>query len=263
MRKSHRVEIPGPRGKLAGILETPSDQIRGWILFSHCFTCNKDLKAIVRISRGLSDRGWGVLRYDFSGLGGSEGVFSETNFSTNCEDLLSAAKYLDGQGYAPTFLMGHSFGGAASLAMANKLPSVLGVIAIAAPSDTHHLAELLLSMDPEIATNGIGSVRIGGQKLEIKKQMIDDFQSHDLRVIVENLDKSMLVFHSPNDETVDFYHAIRIAGYAPDHTSQETKILTPRTLVALPGSNHLLTNNEHDIPMIVSIADAWCIRLTS
>jgi len=263
MRKSHRVEIPGVRGKLAGILETPSEPIRGWILFSHCFTCNKDLKAIVRISRGLSDRGWGVLRYDFSGLGGSDGVFSETNFSTNCEDLLSAADYLSGYDRAPAFLMGHSFGGAASLAMADKLPSVFGVIAIAAPSDTHHLAELLLRMDPAIATNGIGSVCIGGQKLEIKKQMIEDFRNHDLRTIVQNLSKSVLVFHSPDDETVGFYHAMRNAGYEPAHGKQPIKDSKPGTLVALPSSNHLLTNNEHDIPMIVSIADAWCTRLTS
>ena len=261
MRKSHRIELPGHRGSLSGILEIPQGEIRGWILFSHCFTCNKDLKAIVRISRGLADCGWGVLRYDFSGLGGSSGVFSETNFTTNCEDLLSATNYLSSEFHAPRFLIGHSFGGAASLAMADEIPSVAGVIALAAPSDTYHLADLLVRMDPQIATAGIGKVNIGGQSLEIKKQMIEDFRNVDLARKVRSLKKSVLVFHSPDDETVGFHHAILNAGY--DHTQPNggVRSTSPRTLVALPGSNHLLTNSERDIPMIVSIADAWCTRL--
>lgn len=263
MRKSQRVEIPGKRGSLAGILEIPSGQTHGWILFSHCFTCNKDLKAIVRIARGLSDCGWGVLRYDFSGLGGSDGTFSETNFSTNCEDLLSAADFLAGQQNSPRFLMGHSFGGAASLAMANKIDGIAGVIALAAPSDTHHLADLLVKMDPEIASSGIGSVSIGGQRLQIKNQMVQDFRSHDLRSLVNDLRKPLLVFHSPEDETVGFYHAIRNAGYDPKNGDVRRPLSSLGTLIALPGSNHLLTNNEHDIPMIVSIAHAWCSRIIS
>ena len=139
LRNSQRIHFDGPRGKLAGILEFPNSDVRGWILFSHCFTCNKDIKAIVRISRGLSDRGWGVLRYDFSGLGGSEGVFAETNFTTNCEDLLAANEYLARNNTPARFLFGLSFGGAASLAMAEKLPNILGVIALAAPSDTQQI----------------------------------------------------------------------------------------------------------------------------
>ena len=261
MRKSHRVEFSGGRGKLAGILEIPQDEIHGWMLFSHCFTCNKDLKAIVRIARGLADCGWGVLRYDFSGLGGSDGIFAESNFSTNCEDLASAASFLSSEYHSPRFLIGHSFGGAASMAMADQIPSVAGVIALAAPSDTYHLADLLMKMDPAIASSGLGSVVIGGQKLDIQKQMVEDFRKHDLRKIVENLRKALLVFHSPEDETVAFYHAIRNSGY--DHASGAGYVPStiPRSLVALPGSNHLLTNSERDIPMIVAIASAWCTRL--
>lgn len=271
MRKSHRVYFPGRRGKLAGILETPQGHIHGWILFSHCFTCNKDLKAIVRISRGLADCNWGVLRYDFSGLGGSEGVFSETNFGTNCEDLVSAANFLSSEYHAPRFLIGHSFGGAASLAMADQIPSVSGVIALAAPSDTQHLADLLLKMDPAIGEKGIGTVNIGGQKHEIQRQMVDDFRKHDLPKAVANLKKPVLVFHSPDDETVGFHHAIFNAGYhrspktsdteTSDTETSDTRRSFPSTLVALPGSNHLLTNSERDIPMIVAIANAWCTRL--
>lgn len=261
MSKSHRVEIPGQRGKIAGILEIPTAEIRGWMLFSHCFTCSKDLKAIVRISRGLADCGWGVLRYDFSGLGGSDGEFSQTNFSTNCEDLLAASNFLSAKYHAPRFLIGHSFGGASSLAMAQRLPSVLGVIAIAAPSDTYHLADLLERMDPAIANQGAGTVNIGGQSLQIHKQMVEDFRKHDLRKSVQELQKALLVFHSPEDETVGFYHAIRNARYDQPTEATQAGNTIPRTLVALPGSNHLLTNSQRDIPMIVAIADAWCTRL--
>jgi putative redox protein len=261
MRKSQRVEFPGRRGKLAGILETPQGEIHGWMLFSHCFTCNKDLKAIVRIARGLADCGWGVLRYDFSGLGGSDGNFAESNFTTNCEDLASASSFLAAQYHSPRFLIGHSFGGAASLAMADQIPSVTGVIALAAPSDTHHLADLLVRMNPAIASIGLGSVVIGGQKIQIQKQMVEDFRNHELRKTVGNLRKSVLIFHSPEDETVAFYHAIRNAGYDQASVTGAGQSINPRTLVALPGSNHLLTNSDRDIPMIVSIANAWCTRL--
>lgn len=265
-RKSLRVEFPGRRGQLAGILEIPHGEIshreiHGWILFSHCFTCNKDLKAIVRIARGLADCGWGVLRYDFSGLGASQGDFSETNFSTNCEDLAAAAGFLSNEHQSPSFLIGHSFGGAASLAMAGTIPSVQGSIALAAPSDTHHLADLLIRMDPDIASLGRGTVSIGGQKHQVQRQMVEDFRSHDLRATVANLRKPLLIFHSPEDETVGFYHAIRNAGYDQNDPSEASKAAGPRTLVALPGSNHLLTNNERDIPMIVSITHAWCTRI--
>jgi len=261
MRKSHRVEFPGRRGKLAGILEIPQGPIHGWMLFSHCFTCNKDLKAIVRIARGLADCGWGVLRYDFSGLGGSEGNFAESNFTTNCEDLASATSFLASQYHSPRFLIGHSFGGAASLAMADQIPSIAGVIALAAPSDTQHLADLLVKMDPEIVSSGLGSVVIGGQRLQIQKQMVEDFRKHDLRKTVEKLSKPLLVFHSPEDETVAFYHAIRNAGYDQVSGMSAGSSNIPRTLVALPGSNHLLTSSERDIPMIVAITNAWCTRL--
>lgn len=261
MSRSHRVEFPGKRGTLAGILEIPATDTRGWILFSHCFTCSKDLKAIVRISRGLADCGWGVLRYDFSGLGGSDGDFADTNFTTNCEDLLSASDFLGAKHHAPRFLIGHSFGGAASLAMAQRLPNVTGVIAIAAPSDTFHLADLLIKMDPAIASDGIGTVNIGGQSLKIRKQMIEDFRKHDLQSSVRELQKPILVFHSPNDETVGFHHALRNTRYHQPTKADEYLNSIPRTLVALPGSNHLLTNSQRDIPLIVAIADAWCTRL--
>jgi putative redox protein len=179
---------------------------------------------------------------------------------------VSAANFLSSEYHAPRFLIGHSFGGAASLAMADQIPSVSGVIALAAPSDTQHLADLLLKMDPAIGEKGIGTVNIGGQKHEIQRQMVDDFRKHDLPKAVANLQKPVLVFHSPDDETVGFHHAIFNAGYhrspkTSDTETSDTRRSFPGTLVALPGSNHLLTNSERDIPMIVAIASAWCTRL--
>jgi putative redox protein len=265
MRKSQRVEFPGARGTLAGILEIPShiaiEEIRGWFLFSHCFTCNKDLKAIVRVARGLADHGWGVLRYDFSGLGNSQGTFSQTNFSTNCEDLASAADFLSTNFLnAPRFLIGHSFGGAASLAMANEILSCLGVITLAAPSDTQHLAKLLLRMDPAIGTDGTGQVTIGGQTLRIDKQMIDNFLAQDLPSKVKEMEKPLLIFHSPADETVAYSHALKLMNSAEAIDGQLPYGNSSRSLVSLPGSNHLLTNNDRDIPFIVGTIHAWASR---
>lgn len=228
------------------------------MVFSHCFTCNKDLKAIVRISRALAERGWGVLRYDFAGLGGSEGVFANTNFTTNCDDLRGAVEFLSGEYHAPRFLIGHSFGGAASLAMANQLPSVVGVITLAAPSDTTHLAKLLASMNPKIESDGQGDVVIGGMTHTITREMLTDFRSHDLPSQVQSLRKPLLVFHSPEDETVAFQHAVENTGLSSGSASFTGSY--PRTLVALPGSNHLFTNSERDIAFVVGMMDAWCER---
>lgn len=274
-RTSQRVQFPGHEGNLlAGIMELPEGSPRGFILFSHCFTCNKDLKAIVRISRTLADRGWGVLRYDFTGLGNSEGDFRQTNFTTNREDLRAAARYLANDYQRADFLIGHSFGGAASMSLANEL-DVQGVITIASPSDTHHLATLLLRMDPNIETHGQGSVTIGGRTYTILRQMVKDFRSHDLRAMVDEMTKPLLAFHSPSDETVDFRHAIVNCGFEKSPTHPISPLESPplvaqshlpspqmqRSLISIPNSNHLLTSNDDDCNYVAEITDAWCQRL--
>ncbi len=257
-RQSHRVQFKGHRGHvLSGVVESPIGENKGSLLFSHCFTCNKDLKAIVKISRALAERGWQVLRYDFTGLGSSQGTFAESNFTTNCEDLRCAADFLSSSFSAPDFLMGHSFGGAASLTLASEIESVRGVIGIAAPSNTVHLSDLLLRMNPQIHSEGIGEVTIGGYKHSIAMQMIDDFRSHDLQQRIEALDKPMLLLHSPSDETVSFQNAIQNLGLA----SKTPQRNIHRSLIALPGSNHLLTNQERDIPFVAAIVDDWCSRM--
>ncbi len=256
-RSTQRVQFPGhAENLLAGILELPDGMPHGFLLFSHCFTCGKDLKAIVRISRGLADKGWGVLRYDFSGLGDSHGDFSNTNFTTNREDLRAAAHFMERELSPPMFLIGHSFGGAASLSMVMELQSVRGTIAIASPSDTHHLASLLESMNPEIASRGDGLVTIGGREHGIKWQMLENFRSHDLQGQVRKITKPILAFHSPADETVDFRNALINCGL--DSTSQRS--LHQHSLISLPNCNHLLTTDVADCVMVAEIADAWCRR---
>jgi putative redox protein len=231
------------------------------MVFSHCFTCNKDLKAIVRIARGLSERGWGILRYDFTGLGGSDGVFAETNFRTNCEDMRCAVEFLGGEYHPPRFLFGMSFGGAASLAMADSLPSISGVITLAAPSDTSHLADHLISLNPKIEREGEGTVVIGGFTHTITRQMVDDFRRHDLPAAVRELRKPLLAFHSPEDETVSYRNALANTGLARGEGATTASGLYPRSLISLPGSNHLLTHSERDIALVVGIMDVWCDRL--
>ncbi|XZE32937.1 alpha/beta hydrolase family protein [Pirellulaceae bacterium SH501] len=253
-RVSHRISIPTQDGlELAGILEIPEGERLGTILFSHCFTCSKDLKAIVRISRELANQGWIVLRYDFRGLGGSQGEFSKSNFSTNCQDLQAAAEFLAREYDGADFLMGHSFGGAASLAMAQRIESVMGVIALAAPSDTHHLAALLESMAPAIQQTGHGQVTIGGFTYPVERQMVEDFRSIDLPSIVSELRKPMLALHSPGDETVAYEHALRNCDFDNARSRPEG----PRSLITLPNCNHLLTDERH-CRWAATYISSWC-----
>ncbi len=258
VRSTQRVQFPGhAENLLAGILELPDGSPQGFLLFSHCFTCGKDLKAIVRVSRGLADKGWGVLRYDFSGLGDSHGDFSNTNFTTNREDMRAAVHFMKRELQPPAFLIGHSFGGAASLSMVMELPSVRGGIAIASPSDTGHLASLLESMNPEIATRGDGLVTIGGRAHAIKRQMLEDFRSYDLKKQVRKITKPILAFHSPTDETVDFRNALVNCGL---DSIDQGSIPQQRSLISLPNCNHLMTTRVADCVMVAEIADVWCRR---
>lgn len=258
-RTTQRVHFVGHSDNLlAGIVELPTGVPLGFLLFSHCFTCNKDLKAIVRISRGLADLGWGVLRYDFTGLGNSQGDFSRTNFTTNRVDLGSAAAFLAREYQPPAFLIGHSFGGAASLSMAMELPTIRGVIAVASPCDTHHLARLLENMNPDIVSQGEGSVSIGGRNHWIRRQLLDNFMSFDLKSTVREISKPVLAFHSPSDETVGYENALINCGF--DSAPQVGIRRTNRSLISLPNCNHLLTTRDEDCVMVAELTDGWCRR---
>ncbi|MGI9469710.1 MAG: alpha/beta hydrolase family protein [Rubripirellula sp.] len=271
-RKSYRVKFAGGNGfQLAGIVDRPDPNAGGIgqqampiVVFSHCFTCNKDLKAIVRISRALSEHGIAVLRYDMTGLGGSDGDFSQTNFSTNQADLSAALRFAETELGRVTALMGHSFGGAVSLAHAGQgseldSESLKAVITLAAPSDTKHLAELLARRDPDIEKHGRGSVTIGGIRWEIEKQMLADFRSHDLPAMIPAIKAATLLFHSPNDETVNFDHALRIMGLIQNAPG------TPQipSLIALRNADHLLVKNPEDLQFVSDTTAAFLHRYAS
>tara|TARA_R110002073_G_scaffold331637_5_gene516637 strand:- start:10417 stop:11277 length:861 start_codon:yes stop_codon:yes gene_type:complete len=280
-RKSYRVKFAGGAGfELAGIIDRPDTTAAVPVLvLSHCFTCNKDLKAIVRISRALAQRGIAVLRYDMTGLGGSSGDFSQTNFSTNVADLKAAIAFADSEVGDVHALMGHSFGGAASLAVASECSSLpskdsspaaekkLGcVIALAAPSDTSHLASLLLRMNPAIEKDGEGEVSIGGYRWQIDSQMVDDFRSHRLPDLIANIRIPTMVLHSPVDQTVGFDHALRIMSLINQTEASETENSDPAqskplcSLVSLDGADHLLSQHAHDIEFVSDLTAAMVHR---
>lgn len=263
-RSSERVSFIGGSGfQLAGIIDLPDAHPIATVLFTHCFTCSKDLKAIVRISRGLAELGYLVLRYDLTGLGGSQGDFSQTNFTTNRADLKAASDFLNAQFTAPTFLIGHSFGGACSLSMAEEIPSVRGIVSLASPSDTTHLADLLLRMDPRIASEGVGEVTIGGRSYSIAKQMIADFRSFDLPARLRKLAKPTLLFHSPEDETLGFDHVLRLYSLLTQRGIDDSTPPAASSLICLPKADHLLVKDPADISLVINMSDAWFKRLAS
>lgn len=262
-RRSHRVKFTGGAGhKLAGIIDRPGGETAGPVaVFSHCFTCNKDLKAIVRIARGLAERGIAVLRFDMTGLGGSEGDFSQTNFSTNVADLAAAVEFARGEIGPVTALIGHSFGGAASLAAAGRaseLPALehLGaVVTLAAPSDTTHLAKLLSQMDPAIEREGSGSVTIGGRDWRIDRPMLEDFRQHDLPALVSQIRVPTLLLHSPIDTTVGYDHALRLQSLILGAEGDQTA-----SLVSLHQADHLLAEEAADLAFVTSLMAAFLQR---
>ena len=260
-RSSFRVNFTGGSGhQLAGIIDLPEEtENPPALVFSHCFTCNKDLKAIARISRGLAENGIAVLRYDMTGLGNSDGDFSRTNFSTNLADLTAAIDYARSKFVGPISLLGHSFGGAVSMAYAGlhaTEPKLASLITLAAPSNTEHLAALLASMDPAIENSGSGTVTIGGLPWKIEQQMLDDFRQHELAALIRKIRVATLLLHSPADETLSYDHALRIMGLIQQSLDTETQA----SLVTLPGSDHLLSTNPADIEFVVQIVAAFIRR---
>lgn len=260
LRRSQRVHFEGGNGfQLSGIIDEPVSAPLAWVLFTHCFTCTKDIKLIVRISRGLAERGFAVLRYDLTGLGHSHGDFSKTNFTTNQADLLSAVEYLSQSHRPPEFLIGHSFGGAVSLSVAQQIPCVRGVASLAAPSDTHHLASLLQRMNSEIVDVGHGEVTIGGVSHRIERQMLENFRQTQLPEIVGQLIKPVLLVHSPEDETLEYAHVLRLYQLLTQR-SPDGPPPAPTTLVCLAEADHLFTKNLSDLTFIADLVSAWFRR---
>ncbi|MDR9418060.1 alpha/beta hydrolase family protein [Gracilimonas sp.] len=249
--KSKKVEFEGSQGeKLSARIDEPDEGVKkGAVLFAHCFTCSKNLKAVGRISDALTDQGMGVFRFDFTGLGESEGDFADTNFSSNVEDLIKASEYMATEFHAPRMLIGHSLGGAAVLQAAGLINSVEAVATIGAPCNPKHVAHHLVDKREEIEEKGEARVNLAGRIFTIKKQFLDDLNEQNMDNIIQNLGKALLIFHSPIDKTVGIDNAAHIYKLAKH----------PKSFISLDDADHLLTN-EDDARYVGKVAGAWAER---
>lgn len=235
---------------LVGRLELPADRNpHNFALFAHCFTCGKNLSAIKHISRALTANGFGVLRFDFTGLGESEGDFAESNFSGNIEDLVAAAEFLKEHHKSPTLLIGHSLGGAAALYAAPNIPSIKAVATIAAPSNPTHVKRLLKGSLEDIEQLGAAIVKLGEREFTIKKQFLDDLDKTPLSEVLQTLNKSILIMHSPQDNLVGIKNAEEIYK-AGRH---------PKSFISLDGADHLLTD-RNDSRYVGQVIAQWANR---
>jgi uncharacterized OsmC-like protein/pimeloyl-ACP methyl ester carboxylesterase len=233
--------------RLAARLEVPTGRPpRAFALFAHCFTCTMNIKAAVRVSRALAREGIGVLRFDFAGLGESDGDFADTNFSSNVEDLLAARDYLEENHQAPAILIGHSLGGAAVLQAARHMPSVRAVATVGAPSDPAHVTDLLRESLDEIKSKGEARIQLAGRPIRLKQQFVEDLYAAKVEEAVRNLGKALLIFHSPVDTTVSIEHAARLFDMARH----------PKSFVSLDHADHVLSRAE-DSEYVGTVLAAW------
>ena len=246
---SERFQFEGEGGhQLAAALDLPGEPI-AYALFAHCFTCGKDVIAARRIALALAEKHIAVLRFDFTGLGSSEGDFANSTFSSNVADLVRAADHLRATRKAPTLLIGHSLGGAAILAAAEKIPEALAVVTIAAPSDPSHVTGLFADRIAEIRQNGRAEVSLAGRPFPITREFLDDIAEHALMKHVAGLHKALLIMHAPADDTVGIDNATRIF-VAAKH---------PKSFVSLADADHLLSDRR-DTAYAAEVIAAWASR---
>lgn len=232
--------------RLSARLDLPDGAPRAFALFAHCFTCTHNVFAASRIARGLTGHGIAVLRFDFTGLGASEGEFANTNFSSNVGDLLAAADWLRAEAEAPKLLIGHSLGGAAVLSAAKRITEAQAVCTIAAPAEPSHVVRHLQPAIAEIEARGEAEVLLAGRPFRIRKQFLEDIESHKLSDDIARLGRPLLIFHSPFDEIVGIENASRIFGAAKH----------PKNFVSLDRADHLLSRGE-DAAFVADIIAAW------
>lgn len=231
MPVTHRVRFSGAQGHpLSGRLHQPAGPPRAYALFAHCFTCSKDLKAAIRIAESLAEQGFGVLRFDFTGLGQSGGDFADTNFSSNVGDLVAAASFMRSTYRAPQLLVGHSLGGAAVLTVAPQIPEVRAVATLAAPAEATHVRHLLTEGQDDLASRGEAEVLLAGRRFRIKQQFVDDLEHHSPRDIVSEHRVAYLFCHSPRDTLVSVDNARQLFEAAKH----------PKSFVSLDDADHLL-----------------------
>lgn len=250
MTNSQKITFTGALGdELAARLDMPEGEVRAYALFAHCFTCTKDIFAASRIADGLTAHGIAVLRFDFTGLGASEGEFANTNFTSNVGDLIAASDYLRAHLDAPKILIGHSLGGAAVLAAAPKIEEAAAVCTIGAPSDPGHVANNFSDVVNRIETEGEADVTLVGRPFRIKKQFLDDIRAQKLKDVIAHLDKALLIFHSPVDNVVGIDNAREIYEAAKH----------PKSFVTLDDADHLLSKRA-DAAYCANVIAAWAER---
>jgi uncharacterized OsmC-like protein/alpha-beta hydrolase superfamily lysophospholipase len=247
---TERFRFTGEGGhQLAASLDLPEQEPIAYALFAHCFTCGKDVLAARRIASALAAKGIAVLRFDFTGLGSSEGEFANSTFSSNVADLVRAANHLRETRKAPAILIGHSLGGAAILAAAAQIPEARAVVTIAAPSDPAHVTGLFRDRIEDIRKEGKVEVSLAGRPFHITRDFLDDIAEHGLMVHVTNLHKALLIMHSPTDDTVGIDNATRIF-VAAKH---------PKSFVSLADADHLLSG-KRDAAYAADVIAAWATR---
>jgi putative redox protein len=247
---TERFQFTGEGGhQLAAALDLPEQEPLAYALFAHCFTCGKDVLAAKRIATALAAKGIAVLRFDFTGIGSSEGDFANSTFSSNVADLVGAAAHLRETGKAPTLLIGHSLGGAAILAAAGQIAEAKAVVTIAAPSDPAHVTGLFKEQIEDIRKQGKVEVSLAGRPFTITREFLDDIAEHGLMARVTTMRKAILVMHAPTDDTVSIDNATRIFLSAKH----------PKSFVSLAGADHLLSQRR-DSDYVADVIAAWASR---
>lgn len=247
---SERKAFPGTDGQLlAARLDAPGGEVKAYALFAHCFTCGKDVFAASRIAQALTEHGIAVLRFDFTGLGASEGDFANTNFSSNVADLVAAADFMRSELAAPKIIIGHSLGGAAVLSAAGQIAEVKAVVTVAAPSDPSHVTGMFRDHIGTIEAEGEADVQLAGRPFKIKRQFLVDAAEQNLDLKIGKLQRALLVMHSPHDRTVDISNALHVF----------TAARHPKSFVSLDDADHLLTRRE-DALWVANMIAAWSGR---
>ena len=249
--RSKKITFEGAFGDtLSARVELPENKEPSiFALFAHCFTCSKNLRPVTHISKTLTDRGIGVLRFDFTGLGESEGDFADTNFSSNIEDLVAAASFMKEEFSAPSILVGHSLGGAAVIQAAHRIKQSKAVATIGAPADPEHVIKNFGAKAEQIKSEGKAKVSLAGRNFTIKKQFLDDLEHNHMEKCITNLSQALMIFHSPVDQQVGIDNAANIYDRARH----------PKSFVSLDDADHLLMD-EKDSIYVAEVLASWASR---
>lgn len=248
--RSEKITFEGAFGDhLAARVDQPDDKAQSYALFAHCFTCSKNFKIVKNLSKTLTSHDIGVFRFDFTGLGESEGDFANTNFSSNIDDLIAASEYMESHLQGPAILIGHSLGGAAMIQAASRIASSKAVVTIAAPSNPTSIKDKFGAKLGTIKTEGEATVTLAGRDFTIKKQFLDDLEKNNMDEKVKNLDRPLMIFHSPVDNIVGIDNAAHLYKMARH----------PKSFVSLNDADHLLSK-EDDGVFVAEVIAAWADR---